>query len=31
MGRLVKESIAFQNTTFFDELTLAFDEVKNLM
>ena len=30
MGRLVKESIAFQNTTFFDELTLAFDEVKNL-
>ena len=29
MGRLVKESIAFQNTTFFDELTLAFDEVKN--
>ena len=30
MGRLVKESIAFQNTTFFDELTLAFDEVKSL-
>ena len=30
MGRLVKESIAFQNTTFFDELTIAFDEVKNL-
>ena len=30
MGRLVKESIAFQNTTFFDELTLAFDEVKKL-
>ena len=30
MGRLVKESIAFQNTTFLDELTLAFDEVKNL-
>ena len=30
MGQLVKESIAFQNTTFFDELTLAFDEVKNL-
>ena len=30
MGRLVKESIAFQNTTFFDELTLAFDDVKNL-
>lgn len=30
MGQLVKESIAFQNTTFFDELTLAFDEVKSL-
>lgn len=30
MGQLVKESIAFQSSTFFDELTLAFDEVKNL-
>ena len=30
MARLIQESISFQKTTFFDELTIAFEEIKKL-